>query len=327
MAARMVKESMSCRTARPRRSGSGVCDPGRSHGVGNRTRGGLLVVALLATGCASKPVTARPTPRAPLSTPSASAIESGRFVHGVQLDNGNLTVTPAGSTQRPGVSLSAATTLVQSDLAAAGMSLDHRLGFGQITISSRLTGSRLPVVHHATGWVGFLTGGAIHCPALPAGSAPDFKAPPTPGYTAIVVLGSGHTVLAYRSRTSTCSQPPTGPTVSQEPQVLSVPWTLVSLSGLRINYRYRVPLCDTSLLPLPQVSGNATTGAASLTVQLDVPYSDSRCPLGWRTASVLAGPGATAGSQPPGLSRLTTVGHGQTGPVDLLNTGAAAYKG
>lgn len=328
------------------RAGTGACPPGsqwmmsdylwavsrstlrpRSIRATMRQAAALVCLGVLAASCAS-PGSVRPRSpsTAPASPPSVSAIRSQRFLRTVELDNGQLTVSPAPNRQSAAVGFSTATTLVRSDLAAAGMSLDGGLGFGDVTIASRLTGSSLPAVHDSPAWIGFLTGGATACPAqVPGTTAAKGNPPPTPGYTAIVILGRGRTVLAYKSRTSICSEVPTGPTVSEQPQVLSVPWTLVSLAGTRITYRYRSPSCQGAPTPLPRVSGNVTTGAAVLDVQLDVPYADSGCSFRWRTATVLAGPGATSGSQPPGLPRVTKLEHGPTGPVDLLVAGASYH--
>lgn len=281
--------------------------------------GGLASLAVVASACAGHPPDGMlvPLPVAPAS----AHVAGGRYVNSIELDDSGLVVTPAPSSRRPSIGERAADLLFRSDEAVTGIHRGALLGFGLVSIRASLTDDHFPRLHATPAWVGLAWGGVTSCPARPATTTPS-SPPPTPGYTAVVVLGSGRTVLAYASRTSSCGEPPAGPGVSQAPEVVSVPWRQIALSGHTVTFRYQGSSCDPAAPPMPQLLGNAYTGEATLSVLLDVPYPDAACPATWSTDSASSQPSLPPGAPvPPGrpaVAPLRGVAHGPMGPVPVL---------
>lgn len=286
-----------------------------------------VAVVLVASACggpAREVTVVLPGPSVPAGPPSAARVVGGRYAGAFQLDGGSLVVAAAPEGRRPAISQAAADLLFRSDEAVAGVHQHALLGFGLASISSSLTAGRFPPVHDTPAWIGLAWGGITSCPAEPASATSTTAAPPpTPDYTAVIVLGSGRTVLAYSSRTSFCWEPPNGPSLRAAPEAVSVPWRQAGLSGDTVTYRYRAPTCDPGAAPMPQLLGNLYTGDATLSVRLDLPYPYTACPTSWSgPASASSFPRLPPGAPPPPGLRpavpLRHVGHGPTGPVAVL---------
>lgn len=301
------------------------------------------------TRVSTKATTQAPTTDSSALPPAGADVSAHRFVRWSVLDRGALVVAPPPPTAKPAIGFGRARALFRADQAVAGVHQQAFLGFGLVSVASSLTAKRYPALERTPAWIGIAWGGVTSCPALAAPALPAPSSPPshgstasstpsgagapagksgsapTPGYTAVIILARGRTVLAYQSRGGSCGGPVTGPTLTAAPETVSVPWRLVSISGDTVTYRYQVPACATGTVrPHVRGSGNTRTGDATMTVDLQLAYRDAGCPTTWRTGTAGFGPqplphspGSPGPTLPP-MAPLRHVSHGPTGPVPLL---------
>jgi hypothetical protein len=281
----------------------------------------LGIIAINPAARVSKVTTSSPSSTGPAPTAAPPAhpgppvpgdVSGGRFTHPAALDDGGLVVTPLPATEQPPLGESTAQVLFGSDTLIRGT--PHRgqiFGFGLVTVRSTLT----PGLSATPAWVGAAWGGGVSClNSTPSTTAPSSSGGvmPTPGYTAVIILGTGTKVLNYTSRTSVCGYPPTGPSVTAASQIVSIPWQLVSFTSSTVSYRYQLPAC-LPVSALPDVSIDGTLGgAATLMLEVAVPYDLGACPQLWRTGSAALGPPPGPGAPQP---HYTQIDHGPIGPV------------
>lgn len=249
-----------------------------------------------------------PASSTPLNQPpTRTDVVDGKWVSPAELDNGAFEVSPfAGG--HPAINAKKAAVLFGSDSSVAGGSSTAPIfGFGLVSLQPGL-GARL---HRTPAWVGVVRRTAYLCPMEPVSVTTTPDRLPTPGYTAVIIVGT-HKVFDYQSRTSICDEPATGPSVEPASETISVPWRLVSLAGGTVTYRYRVPSCDRQS-PNISIRGNANTGQDSLTLLLTLPFDRPSCPQTWVTGSTRIGPPPGPGA--PTTGPVATITHGPTGPV------------
>jgi hypothetical protein len=155
-------------------------------------------------------------PAQPFTIASAYGVSNDRWVVPVELDGGELAVTPAPPGRSPTISYAVAMAKVKAKVASG----EQLAGFayGLVSIAASLTGNGLPSYQRRLAWIGFSQGPVYHCPAeTPSNMHPPPIAGPgsTPGWVAVVIDGTtgGDTVI-YASRGSPCNSQPTGPTVT-----------------------------------------------------------------------------------------------------------------
>jgi hypothetical protein len=174
-------------------------------------------------------------------------------------------------------------------------------------------------------WVGILATNTAdyQCPnaAVRPTSATTLPGTSSPlEYQAAVIEGSGTQVLNYTSRASVCSSPPTGPSVTNGVQVVSIPWQLIALHGQTITFRYQDPTCDpyTGLYTMG-LSNDTKTGQGNLAIWIQAPYSLTytdlvQCGGPWTTTSADFGvETGTPGAPPPPTPKNVT--HDLIGPI------------
>ena len=155
-------------------------------------------------------------PAQPLTIASAFGVSNDRWVVPVELDGGELAVTPAPPGRSPTISFAVAMAKMKAK-AASGEQLAG-FAYGLVSIAASLTGNGLPSYQRRLAWIGFIQGPVYHCPAeMPSNMfLPPIAGPgSTPGWVAVVIDGAtgGDTVI-YASRGSPCNSQPTGPTVT-----------------------------------------------------------------------------------------------------------------
>jgi len=290
-----------------------------------------------------------------------SSVVGGRFVTHVELDNGGLTVDPAGTT-RPRVTARIALTMFHAAQVVQGEYRFAILGLGLATISPQLTaptttgpGSStttsgpgtstststtttttmtttttssstgtptstttttgtptstttptapappaLPRYERRLAWVGIAWG--ADCPARPGGSRLATR------YVAVVFdATTGHSVLAYTSRSAlACSGPVQPASVSRPTELVSVPWQPVGPASTAV--RVTMAPCST-YYGWTDVS---TTGNAAVQVVALEPF-DPGC-------ASKTPPVQIVDSVVPVGAAQTQVSHAALGPVDGLRT-------
>lgn len=304
----------------------------------------LLVAGVLAAGAvtASSPraaapaaTTTPPTKASPLSTttspattttttvspqvgpPQADDVVAGRFVRSAGLDNGELVISPAPAADQPAIDLGSASTLFRSN-GAVTSSAPVVLGFGLVSVDPAVNAGHGTAPLRATpAWIGVVHSAGIYsCPAIVATtSVPAGPPPPTPNYTAVIIPAAPAPIVSYRSRSQVCDEPPTGPTLSATPQVVSAPWQEVGLVAGQLTLRYQAPSCVADPELGVSAGGNVRTGDDTVTVELAIPYGTT-CPLTWRTDTVSLAPDAPGAPPQPTTYQLS---HGPTGPVDVTS--------
>ena len=155
-------------------------------------------------------------PAQPLTIASAFGVSNDRWVVPVELDGGELAVTPAPPGRSPTISFAVAMAKMKAK-AALGEQLAG-FAYGLVSIAASLTGNGLPSYQRRLAWIGFIQGPVYHCPAeMPSNMfLPPIAGPgSTPGWVAVVIDGAtgGDTVI-YASRGSPCNSQSTGPTVT-----------------------------------------------------------------------------------------------------------------
>jgi hypothetical protein len=155
-------------------------------------------------------------PAQPLTIASAFGVSNDRWVVPVELDGGELAVTPAPPGRSPTISFAVAMAKMKAK-AASGEQLAG-FAYGLVSIAASLTGNGLPSYQRRLAWIGFIQGPVYHCPAeMPSNMfLPPIAGPgSTPGWVAVVIDGAtgGDTVI-YASRGSPCNSQSTGPTVT-----------------------------------------------------------------------------------------------------------------
>jgi len=182
---------------------------------GLRATHGLIGPFAVYTG-AINAVSVSQVPAQPFTIASAFGVSNDRWVVPVELDGGELAVTPAPPGRSPTISYAVAMAKVKAKVASG----EQLAGFayGLVSIAASLTGNGLPSYQRRLAWIGFIQGPVYHCPAeTPSNMHPPPIAGPgsTPGWVAVVIDGTtgGDTVI-YASRGSPCNSQPTGPTVT-----------------------------------------------------------------------------------------------------------------
>jgi hypothetical protein len=289
-----------------------------------RYRVAPLVLALLGlglTGCSSS-LPGHPGSRA-LTTaaavpPTPAAVDGGRFVAPVELDDGTLLVEPPTADEQPTISEAQAATEIWASSAFTGYHQGF-LAYGVVTITMSAPG--VPTVTSLPAWVGFAMGNAASCPAMTAPTRPTTteQPAPTPGYSAVVIgAGSGVPAVAYRARGALCGAPPTGPTVSAASEVLSVPW--VATGPLVPNSPAVLQVTLPSCGALNGYEAEGSPSSFTITVPAVVPDDRSTC-QGTKTGTVTVQIGAPPGARGlPPMSSTAAITHGVLGPLQQASS-------
>jgi hypothetical protein len=260
-------------------------------------------------------------PAPPPTTPPADKdVVAGRFVTGAELDNAVFYITPAPASLKPEISQAQASILYEADSAVAGAHSDSLLGFGLVTVRQSMTAAAGDSSLQSTpAWIGVASGAIYSCPFMPVSQTtiPAAEEPPTPGYTAVVIVGRGTQVVTYDSRGGPCGERPTGPDLASSLETISSNWQEVGMSGSTLSLRYQRPSCIAQQPPEPAWNGNLNTGDGTVTVDVTVPYGSTSCPAVWTDSTFQIGPPTPTPGGPPVPSTFH-LAHGPTGPVDVL---------
>ncbi len=288
---------------------------------------GAAALGLAACGPAGAGVAYVTSPAVSASSPSASAVAGGRYTKIVAMSG--LQVSPpttSATSEHLGLTWAQAATAFAATSAVQGSHAQAILGYGLVTLSgSTLPGGTSPLDRRGA-WVGITWGETTSCPAAavpPAGSSTS-RASYHQIFTAVVIYGQGGDgAIVYTSRgTPSCGGPQTGPTVTAAREVLSMPWQQTTpLHNGSVRVSYQAPSCAT--LFSTASSGNMGVGKYILTVEATEPFDHASCPTTTHTTSIRLFPSPV----PPGAPAVpshTTLGHGPTGPVSVLQTGRIA---
>jgi hypothetical protein len=234
-------------------------------------------------------------------------------VKSTELDNGQFRVDPAPTDDHATLDSAEASTLFRSNVAVRGET-PIVIGYGLVTVDPVLGAAGTIGLRRTPAWVGVArSSAAVHCPMSSATTTAADIPPPTPGYSVVVIPAAASAIVSYRSRSSICGLPPTGPTLSRSPQAISAAWQEVSLVHGVLSLRYRAPACVDHPSAGVSAGGNLKTGDYTITVPLEIPYGTD-CPLAWLTTQVdLIPRGLSAATEPADFH----IAHDPTGPIDL----------
>jgi hypothetical protein len=267
-----------------------------------------MVEALTFSGLSNTPTSTPSTPAA-ASLPSVGSVVDGRFVVPVALDDGKLRVDVAPSDLQPTIPLTTAKTEAFADPVFQGQN-DVVFGFGLVT--NTVSGPGVQTVESMPAWIGFGWGGYYNCPAT---IGPYKHHLPSSGYVAVVIPArQGGTPFDYRAKTSACGYAPTGPSVDQARQTVSIPWTQVGpLDGTTVTVRYAVSSCGTK----PTFTAGGRRGTYTLSVLTTLPDAAENCasPVPSTSTFELA---PTPGPGTPTFDIVKLL-HGPLGPVAQAN--------
>ena len=248
------------------------------------SRWAIAVLGLLAAAACSSSTTVHPSarpfsgviaatcvvPNPPaarqVSSPAGGAASNGRFTRTVNLDAGNLTISPPLKTAHPAISAKLAECNLRAALTDEGFPVEYEiqlagLTFGLATVSVRdslltghstmqgISGTGLPhppalhPYHQRLAWVAIIQPAIVSsCPSTtsspsPVASPPPWapaistpKVPKLPGYQVLVIdANTGADGLDYAaSRNENCFAGIEQPSLTPAVEDVSIPWTLVS---------------------------------------------------------------------------------------------------
>jgi hypothetical protein len=255
-------------------------------------------IAVVLASCTTTAPPAAPGGHDTSGQPTPAAVDHGRFVAPVGLDDGRLTVDPPG-TVTARISMRTAETMFAAADAVQGDYKFAILGLGVVSISSVSVTSSTPEQSTATStatsaptsttmsastsaptptptstptlpsysgrlaWVGIAWG--LDCPAHVGDTT-------TRDVAVIFDAQSGRDVITYASRgAAVCGGPRLPPTVSRPDELVSIPWHPVGPASTAVSVT--VPACG-SFYGWTDQPG---TGAAAVEVVARRPY-DASCP-------------------------------------------------
>ena len=288
---------------------------------------GAAALGLAACGSAGAVVGGDPSAPGSATSPTSTAVASGRYIQIVSMSGLQVAPPAAGTTgKRLGLNWAKAAALFAATSAVQGSRAHAILGYGLVTLTGSLLPASTPPLDRRGAWVGITWGGVTHCPAetVPPKGSSSSRASYRQIFTAVVIYGQGGDgAIVYTSRgTPPCGGQMTGPTVTAAREVLSVPWQqTTSLHNGSVRVAYQAPSCAT--LFSTAGNGNMRTGKFTLTVEVTVPFDHTSCRTTTDTTSIRLFP-SPAPPGAPAVPSHPTLGRGPTGPVSVLEAGHIA---